>query len=364
MKEVKRQSNFELMRIVSMLFIILWHILIHGHVIDNCQNAALKTILQITQYVIIVHVNSFVVLMGFFQSKSIFKVKKVLKLIIQVIFYSVTIFLISLKVGWINDINSVDIINSFLPSVSLYDYWFIGSYIIVYCFSDIINKFISLLDKKDYKKVLIISFLFLSLIPFLTGQGIFNNSGYNFYSFIFLYMIGGYLRRYPINTSYHFKLLDNKKYMLIIILCFILCIYINYTLTLFGASINNQSNVMSFIANRINSSNLCYSTPMVIIQTICYFELFRCLKLKNKYINNISANVIGVYLIHDNHFIRENIYNLMGFDTKIYSYKFIIIIISAVLSIFIVCIIFDKIRQVFFYYIDKIIFKNKKRDKQ
>ena len=360
---IMRQSNFELMRIVSMLFIILWHILIHGHVIDNCENQALKTILQITQYIIVVHVNSFVILMGYFQSKGKFKIKKVIKLVMQAIFYSFVIMIIALKLGWIEDFSSVTILNSLLPSGAMIDFWFIGAYIIVYCFSNIINKFIDCLSKKDYQKTLLILFFFLSFLPFITGQGRFSNDGYNFYSFIFLYLIGGYLRRYPLNQSYYFRNLGKKKYILLIIFIFFMCAYLNYSLTLFGSSINAKSHIFSFIANRINSSNLVYSTPMVIIQTICYFELFRCLKFESKYINYISANVIGVYLIHDNHFIRENIYSLMGIDTKIYSYKFIIIIISTVLSIFIVCLIFDKIRQVFFYYIDKIIFKNKKSER-
>lgn len=30
-----RQSNFELMRILSMIFIIISHILVHGKVLDN-----------------------------------------------------------------------------------------------------------------------------------------------------------------------------------------------------------------------------------------------------------------------------------------------------------------------------------------
>ena len=33
--ENKRNSNFELMRIVSMAFIVLWHIIMHGNVISN-----------------------------------------------------------------------------------------------------------------------------------------------------------------------------------------------------------------------------------------------------------------------------------------------------------------------------------------
>ena len=42
--ENKRNSNFELMRIVSMAFIVLWHIIMHGNVLSNCTNPAIKMI--------------------------------------------------------------------------------------------------------------------------------------------------------------------------------------------------------------------------------------------------------------------------------------------------------------------------------
>ena len=70
---MKRNSNFELMRIVSMFFVVLWHIILHGNVINNCANPTIKILLQIIMFCIIIHVNSFVLLSGYFQSKSEFK---------------------------------------------------------------------------------------------------------------------------------------------------------------------------------------------------------------------------------------------------------------------------------------------------
>ena len=59
----ERQSNFELMRIVSMIFIILWHIICHGRIIENCMSLEIKSIFKFMRYIFIVHVNSFVILM-------------------------------------------------------------------------------------------------------------------------------------------------------------------------------------------------------------------------------------------------------------------------------------------------------------
>ena len=62
MKKGVRQSNFELMRIVSMLFIIIWHIIVHGGII-NC-TGTLKLVIDFIYLFTVVHVNSFVLLTG------------------------------------------------------------------------------------------------------------------------------------------------------------------------------------------------------------------------------------------------------------------------------------------------------------
>lgn len=68
MKDSKfvRKSNFELLRIVSMFMIILTHILTHGQVIDNTNNGILSIFFDFLFCIVIVHVNSFVLLTGYF----------------------------------------------------------------------------------------------------------------------------------------------------------------------------------------------------------------------------------------------------------------------------------------------------------
>lgn len=68
-KDNIRQSNFELMRIISMLMIVLWHMLrsdFHGNVIENCSRESLRLIFEFIMFTIVVHVNSYVLLSGYF----------------------------------------------------------------------------------------------------------------------------------------------------------------------------------------------------------------------------------------------------------------------------------------------------------
>ena len=74
MKFSVRQSNFEFMRIVSMFFIIIWHIILHGGLI-NC-TGVLKLAIDFIFLLVVVHVNSFVLLTGYFQCEKKFSLKK------------------------------------------------------------------------------------------------------------------------------------------------------------------------------------------------------------------------------------------------------------------------------------------------
>lgn len=76
----ERNSNFELMRIISILLIILYHIIFHGNVIQLCTTQTLKFVFKIIEVATLVHVSSFVLLTGYYQSTSQFKQAKLWKI--------------------------------------------------------------------------------------------------------------------------------------------------------------------------------------------------------------------------------------------------------------------------------------------
>ena len=351
----KRNSNFELMRIISMFLIIIWHIIIHGNVLNNCVNPAIKIMLEIILFIIVIHVNSFVLLSGYFQSESKFKLSKALKIIFQVMFYSIIILCISIKLKWVKDYTIVTFFNN-ISLTALNNYWFINMYLIMYVFSDYINKFINRLEKDEYKKFLIIGFVLLSIIPFVTGYKVLHNNGYTFFNFIYLYTIGGYLKRYPLKKTYHFKKMSVNGYRCLLVFAFLSLALFNYLINHFALEINGMSSIFSEISSRIYASYLHYATPFVIIQTILYFEFFKTLDFKNKFINKISTCMFGVYLIHDNLIVRNHIYKILKIDNGIfYGYSIFIRILIGATIIFICCLIVDLARILFV----KIILKTK-----
>jgi hypothetical protein len=95
-----------------------------------------------------------------------------------------------------------------------------------------------------------------------------------------------------------------------------------------------------------------YSNPIIIIQTISFFLIFTTFNFKSKIINKISKTTLGVYLIHDNDFVRVRIYRILKINNgPITSYSFILYILIISIFIFTVCSIIEMIRQLIFKFI-------------
>lgn len=352
-----RDSNFELLRIVSMMMIVLWHILMHGNVIINCTNDALKIILALIFFSLAAHVNSFILVMGYYQSKSKFKFRKLLSIIFQTIFYSIIVLTVGIYMGWIEDPNIVTLIKFVLPE-AISNYWFIGCYLLVYVFSDYLNFLINKLSKIQLRNLLIICFLVFSISPFLTGYVIVNTSYANIGMFVTLYLLGGYFRLYPLKENKLFNNISITNYRLILIGLFIFSFVSNYLVYKFGLSIDGMSNLMDDLSRRLVAANLTrYSNPFIFIQSVVYFELFNTLSFKNKFVNYISSCTFGIYLFHDHPVFRNNIYKLIGIDNGNFgSYKYLIYIIVLMLLIFIAGLLVESFRKllVFIYHKTKI----------
>lgn len=343
----KRESNFEVLRIISMLFIVFWHIIIYGNMIENCQNEGIKVILEILKFVIVVHVNSFVLVSGYFQSKSKFKINKFFGLIFQVVFYSAFIYLIGIGLGFVKNYNFASILGKFTWN-SIAKYWFINTYLIVYLFSDYINKFINSLTKKNLENFLVIGFIVFSIMPVISCGKLLDNTGYNFYHFIYVYVLGAYLRLFSLKKSCYLEKLSINRYRIFLICLFILCTYINYSLVVVADKFDGLNFIFDYMADVFKYNSLNYSLPLVIIQSVVYFELFGTFHFRNNFINYISKYVFGVYLISENEIVRANIYGLLGVKKYFYSYKMVLYMFLITVLIFVVCIFIDLLRDKLF----------------
>ena len=139
MNNVKeRNSSYELMRIVSMFLIVLYHIIMHGKVLENCQNEGLKIIFEFIEFVTLVHVNSFILVTGYFQAESNFKQSKIWSLLSVNWFYR-TLIVVLLIIFNVISIDKVTFIKEVFP-INLNEYWFFKNYLLLYCLTPFIDK--------------------------------------------------------------------------------------------------------------------------------------------------------------------------------------------------------------------------------
>lgn len=351
----ERQSNFELMRIISMFFIVIYHIIGHGSLLNNT-DGLIYFCLVFIRAICIVHVNSFVILCGYFNYKKEFSIKKVISLLNQVLFYGALIAII-FKTTILIELTNVDFLKqfSYLP---FNDYWFIKNYIVLYCISPFLNITIKNMDKKQFKTLLITLFIFFSIIPIITGNNTFSvNDGFSLYQFVFMYFLGAYLNIYPIEKSRLFKGLNKEKVKIMLISLFCTLVVFNVSLLFLGKHLATfNSNIFNEISGYLINCFRCYCNPIVIIQTICYFLFFRSLDIKSKLINKIGKFTFGVYLIHDNEILRQLLYKWMKIDigTMIYSKRILIKIFVCAIIIYFICTIIEAIRYNLFRFISKL----------
>lgn len=360
----ERKSNFELMRIVSMIFIIIYHIIFHICSIYSYQMSSMTfMILRFIIAIVIVHVNSFIIISGYFQCNKEFKLSKVIKLNNITWFYGVLFLVLALILSKYYGFNltypikQIDIYKTLVP-LDYGNYWFIDLYLLLYIFTPVLNKVIKYFDKKGLLKIIIVLFIIFSIIPTLTVDGVvYTNEGHSILIFILLYFIGAYLRLYPISENKLLSKYSNTArktfyFIMFIFMAFISLLFYNMSVQL-GHGTSNEiiKHFSEIFFNFYNS----FGSPIIIIQSIFYFLFFSTISLKSKIINIISKCVFGIYLIHENIYIRDNFYKLIPwFKTKNFGYKHIGMIFVVALLMFITCIIIDLVRKVIFKMISKL----------
>ena len=369
MKSIEeRQSNFELMRIVSMIFIIIYHVYLHSNFNANGLTKYLLILLNSLTYV---HVNSYVLVTGYFQCKNKVKLSKVLSLIAVTWFWNVLWMLIfvfvipkfSLSID--HTITNIEIIKNLLPLDACVLYWFIGTYLILYLISPILNIVVQNTSQKQLKNIILILLIIFSIIPIVTREIIIDVSyGRSLPCFIVLYFIGAYLRNYPIENSKLLKkytIKDNRKMFVFGYVLFAFLSFLCLMATLFITSNSLLARVVSEVLFELNNNFL---SIIVIIQSIFYFLFFKTLNFNSKFINKLSKYTIGVYLVHENMYIRENLYTWLGFSNYAsLGPKLIIIIIVFAIFIYILSVLLEMIRMMIFKFFNNIkllrVIKNK-----
>lgn len=328
MKETtnKRNSNIELLRILSMIMIILHHSYIHSDIKSHLSNTN-YIIFAILSLIGQLAINIFILITGYYMVNKKTNKKSIAKLIFETIFYSY--FILILYLNFSPHKQNSTILKLCTPITSD-SHWFITAYILLYISIPFINKLIENLNKKQFTQLNIFFIICFSILP-----SIFILLHYfSIYTwFIVLYSIGAYLRLYKDNIKFK----DSNIILIISIIALISTVIVQMKYKTSYINLNYTSNFLSLLIS------------------IGIFMLFINLKdFKSGIINSIASSTLGIYLLHDNFLVRDFIWKRLHIEDFIVEKHFWIREILLVLTIFLVGLVIDKLRQIF---IEKPIFK-------
>ena len=288
-----RDSNFECLRIIAMILVLIVHATFMSVVIPSTEDVNNHPIQSFCTYTFaalsIVCVNLFVLISGWFGIH--FRTKRLISFIFTAFFYGLLIYVLLLLVNpfkfqnW-NSLSIVLMINST-------NYWFVKSYVILYIFSPILNTYIDNCNEKQLNHTLIVFFSFQTIYGWLSLYGALEfHGGYSALSFMGLYLLAQYFHRYPGFT----KRWSAKH-----------GIGLFFGIAFFNASLGFIVTRLGLpIAGRI----FTYTNPLVIIQSLALLIGFSKLSFHNKLINWTASSCFAVYLIHGNDFILRTHYAL------------------------------------------------------
>lgn len=340
-----RNSAIELLRIVAMLIIIAFHGHMHSW-LDKLDLQQVPEVVTNNMYNVNILFSYFVgwggdlgnaifiLITGYFMINRKVNYPKLILLLVTMLFYSwiifimVYVFMPQIYVTF----TSKEILKGIAP-ILFGENWFVSCYIIFFCFVPYLNGFLKSLDKNKYLLLLLMVFVFFVLLPIVKIKTYFNSA--EIISFAFVYAIGGYIRLYfkdKINNEYH------NKYRNICLLILLLTLISISTLEIIGI----VTNKVVFIKQSQYFVKL-FSIPLAVAMFLS------CATMKpffNRYVNIVAGTVLGVYLIHENIFLRRIIwdYILPNVD-YIMSNWYVLFYIVKIVSIFIVGSVIDLLRK-------------------
>jgi len=326
-----------------MLMIVGYHFFCHGVQLGGVKEITGNFLFGLFYYgFFMLHVDSFVLISGYFLSAADMTTpalaKKTAKLWSVAFFYSAGIMLLAVSSG-LEPFGWKKLLFSFMP-FKWNDYWFLNAYIVIFLLHPFINRIIRGLGQKQYQHLLGI-LLLLGSIYSVGKDAFYFGRGFSPAWFLTLYLTAGYIRRYGLSFR-------RRTFFIIYITCGLLNML---TLYLFSKYFGNLG--ASYKGVISGGDFLSYNAPLVFLSAVSLFCLLKDVSIENaalkKILHWLVPSVFGVYLIHDNNWMRPVLWNQIVQAKEVFRSDFFIIKFIAVVGlVFFVCICVDKIRMLVF----------------
>lgn len=303
-----RESNLELLRLLSMFLIVWFHSAFHGtHLgieggvwsISNAQGTPNQLFIEYQLLGGGTGVNCFILITGYYMVKSRITLRKLLKLWVQVLSYSLGLYLGLVGLAYFAGYNFSPSFSKLLRAstpIVHYVYWFISVYFLLILISPYLNRLLLSLNKSEARRFVILLTALVACIPNIFPQFA---MGGELAWFVLLYSISAYIRLHvDMEKEHSAKWLAIAGGILFVILS--------------GVTINYLMRELypENIQSRIRELFLRKEGIMTLLLSVSMFMTFASWKLGCKpYLNTLAAGTLGVYLLHDYGLLHSLIWN-------------------------------------------------------
>lgn len=296
--ENKKDMRYEFLRSVAMLLIILLHFLSHGGVNQNLDQGNFDYIFfSIMRTLGYLGVNCFILISGYFLYKSRFRFFKVVRIVLQTLFYSILGTLIAICF-FKDSLSAKEIVFSLFPITSN-KYWFVSVYVMMLFVSPLLNIALNKMNKEQHFRVICASIMIFSVLPIVLfwSKGVLSD-GKDIMWFLTLYIIAAYIRKYDVSIK-------NKAVINFFLISIMGTVFLETSIKGFAQLIHipTPEKIMFF-----NNQFFILSASVLLFLGVRNISM-------NKVSNTLSKMgglTFGVYLLHDNDLLREHIWGIVN----------------------------------------------------
>lgn len=292
-QSVKRSSNLELYRIITMLLIVAHHYVVCSGLLNVMeQNYTSPT--SVYYYIFGMWgktgINCFVMITGYFMCQSKITLRKFLKLYFEVLFYGLVIYGIFVLIGKV-DFTVEQMLYIFLPFGHVVSDNFVNAFMVWWLTIPFLNVLVRNISRHQHILLILFCVVVFSLYDKIPLTEIAVNP---ICWFSTIYFIASYIRLYP---SSIYKSESSKTWgllsMVVVLLSVILIPIIQHCYVLIG-----KTNVPWGLVSDSNA-------PLALLVSVTTFMFFRNLKMPYiSFVNIAGATTFGVLLIHANGYVR------------------------------------------------------------
>lgn len=293
----KRQSNYELLRIVAMCMIIAMHYLTKGMQLPklSVDSSVTNHMWWLLYAACNVAVNAYVLITGYFLIDSEWRIGKIVYLICEVLVYAWGVPLVLGAVGCI-DLGALSFgekLTILLP-IEQEHYWFATSYVMLYLLAPILSAAVKHMEEKQLR-ITIIALVTMfgglkSINPYLIPW---DKYGYDVLWFICLFLTAGYIKLYGIKW-FDTKLRSVGTYVAAVLATWGIAAICGYICRITGK------------LEYYMDMSYAYNYVTVYIASIALFYTFKHMEnIDSKIVNRLASYTFGVYLLHENIEIRQ-----------------------------------------------------------